>query len=76
MEQLAGRDVALQILITMLITRLANATPNAQAYAAELQQEALSLLGSLNITGESPDEVRAAAKGTVNEVFALLVPAT
>jgi hypothetical protein len=74
-EEIVGRQVALQILLTQVMARMANASGDAREYVSVFRAETEKILnGTLTIAGDHTGAVRASAKMTAQEVFDLLIP--
>jgi hypothetical protein len=73
MESVAGQIFGLQVLVTTLISRVANQQADPEAFVRDLRGDALNGVRSVpyEIAGDV-DRVRAAAAQSVNEVLDLL----
>ena len=73
MESVAGQLFGLQVLVTTLVSRVANAHPDPEAFVRELRADALNGVRSVpyEIEGDVA-RVRTAAAQSVNEVLDLL----
>jgi len=75
MEELNGRMLACQILITGLIARVANDSSDPLRFLTDFRDEIKAVVGQIRIAGgENPDAVRQAAQRTVDELFSLMKP--
>jgi hypothetical protein len=75
MDELNGRMIACQILITGLIARTANAAPDPLAFLTEFRDEIRAVVAQVNIAGlDNTDRVRQSAQKTVDEMFSLMKP--
>ncbi|KPF98037.1 hypothetical protein NML43_20485 [Rhodopseudomonas palustris] len=75
MEELNGRMIACQILITGLIARVANDQPDPLRFLSEFRDEIRAVVGGIRIGGALDTErVRLTAQQTVDELFSLMKP--
>jgi hypothetical protein len=75
MDELNGKLIACQILITGLIARVANEQRDPLRFLTDFRDEIKAVVNGVNITGmESTDRVRAVAQKTVDELFSLMKP--
>ena len=75
MDELNGRMIACQILITGLIARVANDKPDPLRFLTDFRDEIKAVVGQVRIAGSSDDDaVRATAQRTVDELFSLMKP--
>jgi len=75
MEELNGRMLACQILITGLIARVANESSDPLRFLTDFRDEIKAVVGQVRIAGgENPDRVRQSAQRTVDELFSLMKP--
>ena len=75
MEELNGRMIACQILITGLIARVANNSPDPLRFLTDFRDEIKAVVKGVNIGGmDSTDRVRQVAQQTVDELFSLMKP--
>jgi len=75
MEELNGRMLACQILITGLIARVANDSSDPLRFLTDFRDEIKAVVGQVRIAGdENPDRVRQSAQRTVDELFSLMKP--
>ena len=75
MEELNGRMIACQILITGLIARVANDSKNPVKLLTEFRDEIHAVVRQVRIAGSLDTElVRQIAIKTVDELFALMKP--
>jgi hypothetical protein len=75
MEELNGRMIACQILITGLIARVANDSPDPLRFLTDFRDEIRAVVAGVNIAG-MPDtqRVRHFAQQTIDELFSLMKP--
>jgi putative N-acetylmannosamine-6-phosphate epimerase len=75
MDELNGRMMACQILITGLIARVANDSPDPLRFLTDFRDEIKAVVRGVNITGmDNTDRVRQVAQSTVDELFSLMKP--
>jgi hypothetical protein len=75
MEELNGRIMACQILITGLIARVANNSPDPLRFLTDFRDEIKAVVGQVNIAGaDDATRVRQTAQRTVDELFSLMKP--
>jgi hypothetical protein len=75
MEELNGRMLACQILITGLIARVANESPDPLRFLTDFRDEIKAVVAQVRIAGdENPDRVRQSAQRSVDELFSLMKP--
>ncbi|MGP9811453.1 hypothetical protein ACTZWT_08080 [Rhodopseudomonas sp. NSM] len=75
MEELNGRMIACQILITGLIARVANDQPDPLRFLSEFRDEIRAVVSGIRIDGAlDTDRVRVIAQHTVDELFSLMKP--
>jgi hypothetical protein len=75
MDELNGRMMACQILITGLIARVANNSPDPLRFLTEFRDEIKAVVKGVNIAGmDNTDRVRQFAQLTVDELFSLMKP--
>jgi hypothetical protein len=73
MDELNGRMIACQILITGLIARVANDSPDPLRFLSDYRDEIKAVVRGINIAGmENTDRVRLSALQTVDEMFSLM----
>ncbi|MBC7579931.1 hypothetical protein [Tardiphaga sp.] len=73
MDELNGRMIACQLLITGLIARVANDTSDPLRFLSDYRDEIRAVVRGVNIAGmENADRVRHAALRTVDEMFSLM----
>ncbi|MDB5615780.1 hypothetical protein [Tardiphaga sp.] len=73
MDELNGRMIACQILITGLIARVANDSPDPLRFLSDYRDEIKAVVRGINIAGmENTDRVRQTALQTVDEMFSLM----
>ena len=75
MDELNGRMMACQILITGLIARVSNNTPDPLRFLTDFRDEIRAVVQGVNIAGmDNSDRVRLVAQQTVDELFSLMKP--
>jgi hypothetical protein len=76
MDELNGKMLACQILITGLIARVANNSPDPLRFLTDFRDEIKAVVKGVNIAGmeENTDHVRQVAQITVDELFSLMKP--
>ncbi len=75
MEELNGRMLACQILITGLIARVANDASDPLRFLTDFRDEIKAVVRQVRIAGdENPDRVRQSAQRSVDELFSLMKP--
>lgn len=75
MDELNGRMIACQILITGLIARVANDKPDPLRFLTDFRDEIKAVVAGVRIAGGNREEsVRSHAQRTVDELFALMKP--
>jgi hypothetical protein len=75
MDELNGRMIACQIMITGLIARVANNSPDPLRFLTDYRDEIKAVVRGINIAGmENTDRVRQTALQTVDEMFSLMKP--
>jgi putative N-acetylmannosamine-6-phosphate epimerase len=75
MDELNGRMIACQILITGLIARVANNSPDPLRFLSEFRDEIKAVVSGVNIAGmDDTNRVRIVAQNTVDELFSLMKP--
>lgn len=73
MDELNGRMIACQLLITGLIARVANTSDDPLKFLTDFRDEIRAVARGINIAGlDNTDRVRASAVATVDELFALM----
>jgi hypothetical protein len=73
MDELNGRMIACQILITGLIARVANDSKDPLSFLSDFRDEIKAVVSQIRISGASdPQRVRATAQRTVDELFSLM----
>jgi putative N-acetylmannosamine-6-phosphate epimerase len=73
MDELNGRMIACQILITGLIARVANDSADPLRFLSDYRDEIKAVVRGINIAGmDNTDRVRHAALQTVDEMFSLM----
>ena len=75
MDELNGRMVACQLLITGLIARVANEQRDPLRFLTDFRDEIRAVVKGVNIAGmENTDGVRLTAQQTIDELFSLMKP--
>jgi hypothetical protein len=75
MDELNGRMMACQLLITGLIARVANNSPDPLRFLTDFRDEIKAVAKGVNIAGmENTERVRQAAQQTIDEMFSLMKP--
>jgi hypothetical protein len=75
MEELNGKLIACQILVTGLIARVANNSPDPLRFLTDFRDEIKAVVKGVNIAGiDNADRVRGVALQTVDELFSLMKP--
>ena len=75
MDELNGRMIACQILITGLIARVANSSPDPLSFLSDFRDEIKAVVSQVKISGTSDTlRVRQTAQYTVDELFSLMKP--
>ena len=75
MDELNGRMMACQILITGLIARVANNSPDPLRFLTDFRDEIKAVVNGVNIAGmENTERVRQSAQQTIDELFSLMKP--
>ncbi|CAN5151831.1 hypothetical protein BH11PSE4_BH11PSE4_34240 [soil metagenome] len=75
MDELNGRMIACQILITGLIARVANESADPLRFLSDYRDEIKAVVRGINIAGmENTERVRHTALQTVDEMFSLMKP--
>jgi hypothetical protein len=75
MEELNGRMIACQILVTGLIARIANDSKDPLRFLTDFRDEILAVVRGVRIAGQlDTDRVREAAEQTIDELFSLMKP--
>ncbi len=75
MDELNGKMLACQILITGLIARVANESRDPLRFLTDFRDEIRAVVKGINIAGiEHSDRVRFVAQQTVDELFSLMKP--
>ena len=73
MDELNGRMIACQLLITGLIARVANDSSDPLRFLTDFRDEIKPVVKGVNIAGmENTDRVRLTAQQTVDELFSLM----
>ena len=75
MDELNGKMIACQILITGLIARVASEQRDPLRFLTDFRDEIRAVVKGVNIEGlANTDRVRSAAQQTVDELFSLMKP--
>jgi hypothetical protein len=75
MDQINGRMIASQILITALIARVANNSADPLRFLTDFRDEVRAVVSQIRINGvDNPDRVRETARATVDELLSLMKP--
>ena len=75
MDELNGRMLACQILITGLVARVANSSPDPLRFLTDFRDEIKAVVNEINIAGtDETDRVRHTAQRTIDELFSLMKP--
>jgi hypothetical protein len=75
MEELNGRMIACQLLITGLIARVANDSRDPLRFLTDFRDEILAVVRQVRIAGSLDTErVRITATQTIDEMFSLMKP--
>jgi hypothetical protein len=73
MDELNGRMMACQILITGLIARVANDSSDPLRFLTDFRDEIKAVVKGVNIAGmENTERVRQSAQQTIDELFSLM----
>lgn len=75
MDELNGRMIACELLITGLIARVANDLPDPLRFLTDFRDEIKAVVKGVTIAGmDDTDRVRLIAQQTVDELFSLMKP--
>ena len=75
MDELNGRMIACQILITGLIARVANESRDPLRFLTDFRDEIKGVVNGIRIAGmDDAQRVRQTAQKTVDEMFSLMKP--
>ena len=75
MDELNGRMIACQIMITGLIARVANGSPDPLRFLTDFRDEIKAVVRQVNIGGtDDADRIRSVAQKTVDEMLSLMKP--
>jgi hypothetical protein len=75
MDELNGRMMACQILVTGLIARVANEQSDPLRFLTDFRDEIKAVVRGVNISGmDNTERVRHVAQATVDELFSLMKP--
>ena len=75
MDELNGKMIACQILVTGLIARVANESRDPLRFLTDFRDEIKAVVNGVNIAGTpNSNRVRAIAQQTVDELFSLMKP--
>jgi hypothetical protein len=70
MDELNGRMIACQIMITGLIARVANGSPDPLRFLSDFRDEIKAVVRQVNIGGtDDADRIRSVAQQTVDEML-------
>ena len=73
MDELNGRLLAAQLLITGLIARVANQSDDPIAFLTDFRDEIRAVAAQVRIGGlDNPEGTRRAARASIDELFALM----
>jgi len=74
-DELNGKMIACQILITGLIARVANDSRDPLRFLTDFRDEIRAVVNGVNIAGmDNTDRVRFVAQQTIDELFSLMKP--
>ncbi len=74
-DELNGRMIACQILLTGLIARVANDSRDPLHFLTDFRDEVRAVINQIRIAGTSdPTNVRQSAQKTIDELFSLMKP--
>jgi hypothetical protein len=75
MDELNGRMIACQLLITGLIARVANDSRDPLRFLTDFRDEIKAVVAGIRIAGmEDAHRVRQTAQATIDEMFSLMKP--
>jgi hypothetical protein len=75
MDELNGRMIACQILLTGLIARVANDSSDPLSFLTDFRDEIKAVVSQVRIGGASNQQrVRETAQRTIDELFSLMKP--
>jgi hypothetical protein len=75
MDELNGKMIACQILVTGLIARVANEQRDPLRFLTDFRDEIRAVVKGINIAGvDNADRVRWVAQQTIDELFSLMKP--
>jgi hypothetical protein len=75
MDELNGKMIACQILVTGLIARVANEQRDPLRFLSDFRDEIKAVVKGINIAGvDNADRVRWLAQQTIDELFSLMKP--
>jgi hypothetical protein len=75
MDELNGRMIACQILLTGLIARVANNSRDPLRFLTDFRDEILAVVQQIRISGmDDSARARQVARATVDELFSLMKP--
>jgi len=73
MDELNGRMLACQLLITGLIARVANEARDPLGFLTDFRDEIIAVAKGINIAGtDNPEQVRLIAQQNIDELFSLM----
>jgi hypothetical protein len=74
-DELNGRMLACQILLTGLIARVANSMPDPLTFLTDFRDEIHAVIAGVGIAGvQDGQAVRQSARATADELFSLMKP--
>ena len=75
MDEMNGRMIACQLLITGLVARVANDSKDPLRFLTDFRDEIRAVASQIRIAGSSdPSRTRTVARETIDELFSLLKP--
>ena len=75
MDELNGRMIASQLLITGLIARIANQSADPVAFLSDFRDEIRAVVSQIRIAGSQDESrIRHIARETIDELFSLMKP--
>ncbi len=75
MDELNGRMLACQLLITGLIARVANSSPNPLSFLTDFRDEMHAVAAGVRIDGaDDTARIRQSMRHTIDELFSLMKP--
>jgi hypothetical protein len=74
-DELNGKMIACQILLTGLIAKVANSSPDPLRFLTDFRDEVRAVINQIRIAGPADStQVRQTARATVDELFGLMKP--